>query len=191
MTGVNNSIQVLKPADIVMGEHQMLEDTLGDGTDKKDADYALDNLMNEARNEITSVMSSLNQSLLNQQPSNAVSQSFVDLDQEEEDEFSSYDNVYREDALPETVQTVKESIVDLYLAIKIRSTEELDKINEEHLKQEKQKLLKQCHSLQILKYIRSSIEIIMNLQIEDLEKNDQKKAGEKDDDQPASTMRKG
>ena len=141
----------------------MLEDTLGDGTDKKDAEYALDGLMNEARNEITSVMSSLNQSLLNQQPSNAVSQSFVDLDQEEEDELSSYDNAYREGALPETVQTVKESIVDLYLAIKIRSTEELDKIDEEHLKQEKQKLLKQCHSFQILEYIRSSIEIIMNL----------------------------
>ena len=70
---------------------------------------------------------------------------------------------------------MKEAIIDLYLAIKIRSTEELDQINESNLKHEKQKLLKSCDCFQILEYIRSSIEIIMNLKIEDLEKNDQKK----------------
>ena len=72
----------------------------------------------------------------------------------------------------------KEAIIDLYLAIKIRSTEELDQINESNLKLEKSKLSKSCDSFQILEYIRSSIEIIMNLQIEDLEKNDHKKKGE-------------
>jgi hypothetical protein len=45
----------------------------------------------------------------------------------------------------------------------------LDKIDEDHLSKEKVKLIKQ-DGFQILEYIRSSIEIIMNLKIEDLEK---------------------
>jgi hypothetical protein len=36
---------------------------------------------------------------------------------------------------------IKEAIIDLYLAIKIRSTEELDKINDGNLKTEKEKLM--------------------------------------------------
>ena len=48
-------------------------------------------MLNDGRNDMTSVMSSLNQSLLDKQPSNAISQSFVDLDQDE-DELTSYDN---------------------------------------------------------------------------------------------------
>ena len=45
----------------------------------------------------------------------------------------------------------------------------MDKIDEGHLTKEKDRLLKQ-DGFQILEYIRSSIEIIMNLKIEDLEK---------------------
>ena len=85
---------------------------------------------------------------------------------------------------------MKEAIIDLYLAIKIRSTEELDQINESNLRHEKQKLLKSCDCFQILEYIRSSIEIIMNLKIEDLEKNDQKKRREATQ-RGQSTTRKG
>ena len=62
---MNNSIQELKTADIMVGEHQMMEESGGA------ADHALDgrkdliavmesDVVNEARNEITSVMSSLN-----------------------------------------------------------------------------------------------------------------------------------
>jgi hypothetical protein len=36
---------------------------------------------------------------------------------------------------------VKEAITDLYLAIKIRSCEELDRINEDNLKDEKIKMM--------------------------------------------------
>jgi hypothetical protein len=67
---------------------------------------------------------------------------------------------------------IKEAIIDLYLAIKIRSTEELDRINDGNLQDEKSKLVDNFDCFQILEYIRSSIEIIMNLKIEDLEKND-------------------
>lgn len=89
--------------------------------------------------------------------------------------MTSNDQMINKEHNIETVENVKESIVDLYLAIKIRSTEELDLINEQNLKNEKRKLLSNSDCFQILEYIRSSIEIIMNLKIEDLEKNDNKK----------------
>ena len=38
-------------------------------------------------------------------------------------------------------KSVKEAIIDLYLAIKIRSTEELDAINDGNLQDEKKKLM--------------------------------------------------
>jgi len=72
----------------------------------------------------------------------------------------------------ENPKNIKEAIIDLYLAIKIRSTEELDRINDGNLQDEKTKLMDNFDCFQILEYIRSSIEIIMNLKIEDLEKNE-------------------
>jgi len=86
------------------------------------------------------------------------------------------------------------------LAIKIRSTEELDQINDDNLKDEKNRLVTGSDCFQILEYIRSSIEIIMNLKIEDLEKNDQKrqtrtKTGQEQQTSPlksqAATSRQG
>ncbi|TNV81517.1 hypothetical protein FGO68_gene5190 [Halteria grandinella] len=69
------------------------------------------------------------------------------------------------------MNTLKEAIVDLYLAIKIRSAEELEKVDEKLLHKEREKLLtKDCFV--VLEYIRSSIEIIMSLKIEDLEHNE-------------------
>ena len=41
----------------------------------------------------------------------------------------------------ENIFNVKEAITDLYLAIKIRSCEELDRINENNLKEEKFKIM--------------------------------------------------
>ena len=60
------------------------------------------------------------------------------------------------------------AIVELYLAIKIRSADELSDMNEETLEKERAKLMTQ-DSFVVLEYIRSSIEIIMSLKIEDLE----------------------
>lgn len=84
------------------------------------------------------------------------------MDAESKDSFNDLGNI-------------KEAIIDLYLAIKIRSTDELDKINDDNLKDEKRKLMTSVDCFQILEYIRSSIEIIMNLKIDDLEKNEGKK----------------
>ena len=179
---MNNSIQVIKAADLIHSgeEHYVLDEQ--ENKDEEPSFPLMDILKQGEHNVVdaTSAISSLNQSLLNNQPSNAISQSFADLEQEEEEELTSYgheDDLLRGggNGVDECGDGVKEAIVDLYLAIKIRSTEELDQINESNLKNEKKKLLRTCDCFQILEYIRSSIEIIMNLKIEDLEKNDQKK----------------
>lgn len=73
------------------------------------------------------------------------------------------------DSQVDELNELKEAIVELYLAIKIRSTEELDQITDKVLEEEKQKL-EQVSGFQVLEYVRTSIEIIMNLKIEDLEK---------------------
>ena len=99
----------------------------------------------------------------------------MDVDAESKDSFNDLGNI-------------KEAIIDLYLAIKIRSTDELDKINDDNLKDEKRKLMTSVDCFQILEYIRSSIEIIMNLKIDDLEKNEGKKR-EKEEDSDANMSR--
>lgn len=129
-------------------------------------------------------MSSINQSLLDEQQSIAVSQAIVDIDDNSGLSGQEGRN------LEENTMNIKEAIIDLYLAIKIRSTEELDKINDFNLKEEKNKLMDCADCFQILEYIRSSIEIIMNLKIEDLEKNEGKnfhnKKNKNDKDGPKS-----
>ena len=70
---------------------------------------------------------------------------------------------------------MKDAIIELYLAIKIRSTEELDNITEEILEEEKIRL-ESTSGFAVLDYIKTSIEIIMNLKVEDLEKEFQSKS---------------
>ena len=68
-----------------------------------------------------------------------------------------------------SITELRDAIIELYLAIKIRSTDELDQITDKVLEDEKRKLEK-VSGFQVLEYVRTSIEIIMNLKIEDLEK---------------------
>jgi hypothetical protein len=70
---------------------------------------------------------------------------------------------------------LKDAIIELYLAIKIRSTDELDNITEEILEEEKIRL-ESTSGFAVLDYIKTSIEIIMNLKVEDLEKEFQSKS---------------
>ncbi len=73
------------------------------------------------------------------------------------------------------MHSLKEAIVELYLAIKIRSAEELDSVDEKTLKREREKLMKKDCFI-VLEYIRSSIEIIMSMKIDDLEQQEGTKA---------------
>ena len=85
---------------------------------------------------------------------------------------------------------LKYAIIDLYCAIKIRSTEELERITDDDLVTEKLKLLK-VSSFNLIEYIRASIEVIMNLKIEDLEAEfNRRNLFEKDSDTESSVIKK-
>ena len=58
------------------------------------------------------------------------------------------------------------AIVDLYLNVKIRSTEELSALHDNQLDAEKEKLA-QTSPLTVIEYIRSSIEILLNMKAEE------------------------
>ena len=72
------------------------------------------------------------------------------------------------------VETLKEALLDLYLDVKVRSNKEvrldvfvtfmqLSSLNDDKLKQEREELLQKLTPETIIEYIRSSIEILLNL----------------------------
>ena len=62
--------------------------------------------------------------------------------------------------------TLKEAILELYLSVKIRSDEEIDNYTEEQFRIEKEQM-KEVDGFTLIDYIKSSIEILMNMKIEE------------------------
>ena len=69
-------------------------------------------------------------------------------------------------APPNHQETLEEALVDLYLSVKIRSNEEIDAYNEEILAEERERL-RETNPFTILEYIKTSIEILMNMKMEE------------------------
>ena len=75
-------------------------------------------------------------------------------------------------------ETIEDALIDLYLSVKIRSNEEvsqfkllivflqIDAYNEEVLQEERERL-KDTNPFTILEYIKTSIEILMNMKMEE------------------------
>ena len=59
-----------------------------------------------------------------------------------------------------------EAIIDLYLQVKVRSNDEIDRFGQEQFKKERERLCK-FDSLTVLDYIKTSIEILMQIKGED------------------------
>lgn len=59
-------------------------------------------------------------------------------------------------------QVLHEAIIDLYLQVKVRSNDEIDRFSQDQLKKERERLLK-FDSLTVLDYIKTSIEILMQI----------------------------
>jgi hypothetical protein len=83
----------------------------------------------------------------------------------------------------------------LYLSVKIRSNEEIDAYNEDVLQEERERL-RDTNPFTILEYITTSIEILMNMKMEDHQDNQQKNKKSKkgrvrksnaDDDNPSES----
>lgn len=64
--------------------------------------------------------------------------------------------------------TLREAITDLYLDVKIRSSEEIEKYDTEEFEKERAKL-GQLTLMNIIDYIKSSIEILMNMKLDENE----------------------
>ena len=63
---------------------------------------------------------------------------------------------------------VRKAITELYLNVKIRSQEEITKMNEDAMEQEKSKLA--CvDTLDIIDYIKQSVEILMHMRMDEFE----------------------
>ena len=60
----------------------------------------------------------------------------------------------------------KEGVLELYLSVKIRSDEEIDNYNEEFFKDEKRQL-RSVDGFTLIDYIKSSIEVLMNMKVEE------------------------
>lgn len=73
---------------------------------------------------------------------------------------------------------LEEAIIELYLNVKVRSNEEINNYDESMFEKEKQKL-REVNSHTILDYIKSSIEILMNLKSEEQNNKLSKKAKQK------------
>jgi hypothetical protein len=63
---------------------------------------------------------------------------------------------------------LKEALLELYLSVKIRSDEEIDNYTEEQFRLEKDQM-KEVDGFTLIDYIKSSIEILMNMKIEENE----------------------
>lgn len=68
---------------------------------------------------------------------------------------------------PSNRQSLEQALIDLYLNVKVRSTEDIASYNEEKLAEERSTLLTTDPFL-IIEYIKTSIEILMNLRVEEL-----------------------
>jgi len=89
---------------------------------------------------------------------------------------------------PASEESLKKSIIELYLQVKIRSTEEIENMDDDLLLQEREQLLNQT-PFQILKYIRMQVELIMNLKLDDLKK-EENDSEESVDETPASSTKR-
>lgn len=63
---------------------------------------------------------------------------------------------------------VRKAILDLYLNVKIRSQEEISNMDENAIEMEKKKL-GPMDTIDIIDYIKQSVEILMHMRIEEFE----------------------
>lgn len=76
----------------------------------------------------------------------------------------------------ENYETLKQALLELYLSVKIRSDEEIDNYTEEQFRIEKEQMA-EIDGFTLIDYIKSSIEILMNMKIEENEHHVQEESG--------------
>ena len=69
-------------------------------------------------------------------------------------------------ALVYDYKSLREAVLELYLSVKIRSDEEIDDYNKELFEKEKKELI-DCDGYKLVDQIKSSIEMLMNMKMDD------------------------
>ena len=80
--------------------------------------------------------------------------------------FSHHQLIKEQKPLVFSYEALKEGLLELYLSVKIRSDEEIDGYNEELFKEEKRQL-REIDGFTLIDYIKSSIEVLMNMKVEE------------------------
>ena len=80
--------------------------------------------------------------------------------------FSHHQLIKEDKSLIFTYDALKEGLLELYLSVKIRSDDEIDNYNEELFKEEKRQLM-EVDGFALIDYIKSSIEVLMNMKVEE------------------------
>jgi hypothetical protein len=73
---------------------------------------------------------------------------------------------------------LREAVLELYLSVKIRADDEIDNFTEDQLEEEKEQM-KEVDGFTILEYIKNSIEIMMNMKIEEQQSSGRKHVNKK------------
>lgn len=91
-------------------------------------------------------------------------------DEEEEDCSRHLPDINTIQSTKTNKEQLRNSIIDLYLDVKIRSSDEIDRYDTNQYDKEREKLDK-LSLINIIEYIKASIEILMNMK---LDENEQK-----------------
>ena len=79
-----------------------------------------------------------------------------------------------EEELNDTLKVIQEALIDLYLNVKVRSKEEINNYNEDDLIKERENLYI-TSPIDLINYIQTSVEILMNIKVEDYVVNKKEK----------------
>jgi hypothetical protein len=71
-----------------------------------------------------------------------------------------------EDDMMDAIAVIQEGLIDLYLNVKVRSKDEINDYDEEDLLKERENLY-MTSPLDLINYIQTSVEILMNIKVED------------------------
>ena len=71
-----------------------------------------------------------------------------------------------EEDMMDAIAVIQEALIDLYLNVKVRSKDEINDYDEDDLLKERENLY-MTSPLDLINYIQTSVEILMNIKVED------------------------
>jgi hypothetical protein len=80
--------------------------------------------------------------------------------------MDSKDKDNTEEDMIDAIAVIQEALIDLYLNVKVRSKDEISDYDEHDLTKERENLY-MTSPIDLINYIQTSVEILMNIKVED------------------------